>query len=299
MLSTRRSLGSRHRGAPRYGTLRFGVASLVAGAALLATHERLEAPSASWGARSVPVVVAARDVPPGAIIDRNALAIASFAVGTDPVDAFANIDSVANRVTRVAISKGEVVTPGRLAPEINSTGLALKITPGKRAYTIRVNKASTIGGMIRPNSRVDVMVVNVDPDLGQRTAKVFLSNVRVLAVSRSADRAPDGRASTEPVATVEVTPEEAEQLAVGAVQGSLQLVLRGFGDRDIVSTTGAQPDDVFAHPSRSAKSPSRRRTPINKLIPSPTTPRHDSVAPTVFRRSRGDAAQADSSRRPK
>src|SRR5262245_26811312 len=145
MFSTRGSLGRRHRGAPRHGTLRYGVASVVACAALLATHERLDAPAASWGARSVPVVIAARDVPPGAIIDRNALAVASFAVGTHPGDAYANIDSVANRVTRVAISKGEVVTPGRLAPEINSTGLALKITPGNRAYTIRINKASTIG----------------------------------------------------------------------------------------------------------------------------------------------------------
>ncbi len=300
MLSTRGSLSSRrHRGAPRHGTLRYGLASVLAGAALLATHERLDAPAASWGAKAVPVVVAARDVPPGAIIDRNALAVAKYAMGTQPPDAYRFIDSVANRVSRVSISKGEVVTPGRLAPEINSTGLALRITSGKRAYTIRVNKASTIGGMIRPNSRVDVMVVNVDPDLGQRAAKVFLSNVRVLAISRSVNREPDGRVSSEPIATVEVTPDEAEQLAVGAVQGVLQLVLRGADDRETIVTNGALPDDVLANTTRPKPAARSRRTSINRLIPSPTAPRRDSAPPTVFRRGRADASATDSSRRPR
>ena len=75
----------------------------------------------------------------------------------------------------------------------------------------------------------------------------------------------------------------------------------GGGFDSLIGTTGgAQPDDVLANTTRPAKPSARsRRAPINRLIPSPTAPRHDSQPPTVFRRGRADAVQMDSTRRPK
>ena len=51
----------------------------------------------------MPVVVAARDMPEGVTIDRVAVTVAQWPVGTQPPGAYSNIDSVANRVTRVAV----------------------------------------------------------------------------------------------------------------------------------------------------------------------------------------------------
>jgi pilus assembly protein CpaB len=39
--------------------------------------------------------------------------------------------------------------------------------------------------------------------------------------------------------TVDVTPEDAEKLAIASTQGRLQLVLRRLGDKELAKTTGS------------------------------------------------------------
>ena len=179
---------------------------------------------------TVPVVVAAKDLPEGAAIDRTALVVALWPAGTQPVGAYANVDSVAGRVTRVPVFKGEAMVPGRLAAYGTSPGVAVKIIPGKRAFGIRVDAAGGMPGLVQPNSRVDILVVIDNPAQGTRVARLFMENMRVLAIGEAAQRADYGRPIPSYVATIEVTVEEAERLAVAAAQGSLQLVLRGYGD---------------------------------------------------------------------
>jgi pilus assembly protein CpaB len=184
-----------------------------------------------------PVVIAANDIPEGTALDRAAIAVALWPVGTQPAGAYATMDSVAGRVARVTIYKGEVILPGRLAPAGTEAGLQVKITPGKRAYGIRINDVSSLAAMIRPNSRVDIMVVIDDPEQpGKRVAKLFMSNMRVLAIGPTTQRGADGRPINAAVATIEATPEETERLAIAAAQGQIQLVLRGYGDPGSVST---------------------------------------------------------------
>ena len=179
-------------------------------------------------------------MPEGVIIDRMALVVAQWPVGTQPAGAYSTVDSVANRVSRVAIYKGEAIVPGRLAPEGTGAGLEVKITPGKRAYGIPINDVASLAGMVQPNSRVDIMVVIADPDnAGKQVAKLFMSNMRVLAIGAAPERAQDGRPISAAVASIEVTPEESERLAIAAAQGQLQLVLRGYGDPDSVITSAA------------------------------------------------------------
>ena len=225
--------------AKRY-TLIFYVALVVAVIATFGVYRVLEATKASSRVATVPVVVAAKDMPEGVIIDRMALVVAQWPVGTQPAGAYSTVDSVANRVSRVAIYKGEAIVPGRLAPEGTGAGLEVKITPGKRAYGIRINDVASLAGMVQPNSRVDIMVVIADPDnAGKQVAKLFMSNMRVLAIGAAPERAQDGRPISAAVASIEVTPEESERLAIAAAQGQLQLVLRGYGDPDSVITSAA------------------------------------------------------------
>jgi pilus assembly protein CpaB len=156
-----------------------------------------------------------------------------------PVGAYATLDSAANRVSRVSIFKGEAIVPGRLAPEGTGAGLEVKITPGKRAYAVRINDVAGLAGMVQPNSRVGVVVVLADPNDGAKPmAKLFMENMRVLAIGGPRQ---DPDAVTPPsgaVVTLEVTPDEAERLAIAASQGSLQLVLRGYGDPASAATFG-------------------------------------------------------------
>jgi pilus assembly protein CpaB len=302
--------------AKRY-TIVFYVALLVAVIATFGVYRVLEATKASSKIATIPVVVAARDMPEGVIVDRMALVVAQWPAGTQPAGAYTSVDSVAGRVTRVPIYKGEAMVPGRLAPEGTGAGLEVKITPGKRAYGIRINDVASLAGMVQPNSRVDIMVVMNDPKESRQVAKLFMSNMRVLAIGAAPERAQDGRPINAAVASIEVTPEQSETLAIAAAQGALQLVLRGYGDPDSIETKGANPSDVLADLKRARSVPvpvtqQRRQTAAAKppapapvqpapppvvLAPPPKKP--DTLTVQVFRgNARSDNKfQADSAKR--
>lgn len=223
---------------------------------VLIIHSSLEAPWARSRVPTMPVVVASRDIPEGAVIDFYALKVAHWPAGTVPPGAYASVDDVDHRVARVAIYKGEAIVPSRLAPQVG--GLEVKLTPGKRAYSIRVRDVAGLGHFIRPNSRVDVVVVLDDPGQGgRRAAKLFLQNLRVLAINTTVARTTDGSVPLGFVATLEVTGQEAELLAIAASQGSLQLVLRGSADPSYVDTQGVTAREVL----------DQLRRPANRWIP--------------------------------
>jgi pilus assembly protein CpaB len=310
--------------AKRY-TLIFYAALIVAVVATFGVYRVLEATKASSRITTVPVVVAAKDMPEGVIVDRVGLVVAQWPAGTQPAGAYSTVDSVAGRVTRVPIYKGEAIVPGRLAPEGTGAGLEVKITPGMRAYGIRINDVASLAGMVQPNSRVDIMVVMTDPNQGKSVAKLFMENMRVLAVGAAPDRSQDGRPINAGVATIEVTPKDAERLAMAASQGALQLVLRGYGDPDSINTNGALATDVLkdlkgaqsipvrTEPVRRASKPAEKPAPQPQPIvqappPQPVLPKKpDSLDVKVFRGNtntpqqlrfqKDSAAKADSAAR--
>jgi pilus assembly protein CpaB len=231
--------------ANRYSVVFVG-AIVVAAAATYAVFRTMEESKASARIATLPVVVASQDIAEGQVIDRMSLSVAQWPAPTVPPGTFSSIDSVAGRVSRVSIFSGEPLVPGRLAPVGTGPGLEIKITPGKRAIGVAVNDVSTMSGMIQPNSRVDILLItNASNELTQ-TAKIFMSNMRVLAMGTEVQRGADGRPIQTTVATLELTPEETEKLAVAQTQGRIQLVLRGYGDPDSVNTSGASAADVAA-----------------------------------------------------
>lgn len=251
--------------AKRYSFV-FYVAIIIAIAATYSVFRVLESTKASSRVATAPVVVAARDINEGESIDRLALSVSQWPVSTVPVGAYGRVDSVAGRVARVAIFNGEPIVPGRLAPEGTTPGLITKITPGKRAFAIRINDVSGIAGLIQPNSRVDILLTTT---LGNaaKTAKIFMENMRVLAMQTSTTKTEDGRPIPATVATLEATPQEAEMLGVAQASGSIQLILRGYGDPDSVNTRGATSLDV----ERSLREvPATRSVPNRATRPAPT-----------------------------
>jgi pilus assembly protein CpaB len=214
------------------------------------------------------VVVARKDIPEGAALTRSALVVHEWPVVTVPAGALASLDSAVGRVTRVPVYAGEVIVPGRLAPLGTGPGLQVKITPGKRAMAVKIDDVVGVSGLIQPDSRVDVLVTLRDQKSdGEQVSKLFMSNMRVLSVGTVDRSGPDNRPIVATSATLEVTPVEAERLAVAMRDGTIQLVLRGYGDPDSVSTKGARSDDVLQRPPTpvpppavAAPEPVRRRT---------------------------------------
>ncbi len=256
------------------------------------------------------VVVADRDIPEGHLIDRKDLHTAAWPAASVPAGAFTAGDSVVGRVTRVSVFTGEPIVPGRLAPAGTGGGIEVKITPGKRAMAIRIDEVAGLTGLIQPNARVDILVNTTDAAAGgKRVAKLFMENMRVLSVGTQIIRNENGRAFRAASATLEVTPEEAERLAIAVGTGSIQLVLRGYGDPDSVRTRGATSTDVLsqlrAGPTVAVGPPADPPAPVHHhaaapppkpapvVVPPvvtvrPTRPRPpDSVTVQVFRAGKG------------
>lgn len=284
--------------AERRYALVFYVAVIVAAAATYGVYKALEANKANNRIATASVVVAAQDIPEGHMIDRIALSTSLWPAQTVPAGAFSSIDSVAGRVTRVAVFRGEPMVPGRLAPVGTTGGLEVKIAPGKRAMSVKINDVAGISGLIQPNSRVDVLVNIKDESAAvrdQQVAKLFMENMRVLSVGTQVTRGDDGKAINATTATLEVTPDEAERLAVAMNQGSIALVLRGYGDPDSIKTKGATSTDVLAQlrEGRMVELPKPAATPVRRRqMPAPAPARvvvevrpraPDSLTVQVFR----------------
>jgi pilus assembly protein CpaB len=234
--------------AERRYTLVFYIAVLVAAAATYGVYRALQASKESARVVTAQVVVAAQDIPEGHAIDKIALTTGQWPVQTLPAGAFSSVDSVVGRVTRVPVFQGEPIVPGRLAPVGTTGGLEIKIAPGKRAMSVKINDVAGISGLIQPNSRVDVLV-NIKDERSEKemqVAKLFMENMRVLSVGQQVTRGDDGKPINATTATLEVTPDEAERLAIAMGQGSIALVLRGYGDPDSIKTKGATSNDVLA-----------------------------------------------------
>jgi pilus assembly protein CpaB len=281
----------------------FYAAIVTAIVATYGVYQYLQKAKASGQVAVQSVVIAARDMTEGEKMDRPSLALAQWPAGTAPESAFATLDSAIGRVVRVAVFKGEAIVPGRLAPPGTGPGLEVKIAPGKRAMALKINDVAGLSGLIQPNSRVDVLVT-LGANTQQNTkeqAKLFMSNMRVLSVGTQVERGDDGKPIQATTATLEVTPQQAEQIAVAVNQGTIQLVLRGYGDPDSVTTPGATSTDVLAQlrsrpttsdaPARSERRTVRERPAVKPMAaPAPTpirtvvaAPKTDSVVVRVYR----------------
>ncbi len=116
--------------------------------------------------------------------------------------------------------------------------LAERVDSGKRAITIPVDRALSMGGMLRPGHRVDIIgtfakgggLVSKD-----KITVTLLQNVLVLATGcdLNGDSTEEGSGRFNTV-TLSVGLEEAELLSLATTQGKLSLVLRGRQDLSVV-----------------------------------------------------------------
>jgi pilus assembly protein CpaB len=141
-------------------------------------------------------------------------------------------------VARVQIAKGEPITASKLVKPGEQGFMAAMLTPGYRAVSIPITAQSAAAGFILPNDHVDVLAtrrIQVQAGNGSREqvrSDVILQNVRVLAIDQKfrSETAPGATPApmTGAVATLELSPRDAEQLAMAGKMGDLALVLRGI-----------------------------------------------------------------------
>jgi len=221
------------------------------------------------------VVVAVEDISRGETID-------SHMVGTEIIpgrylqpDAAKSIKEVAGLKTIIAVRKGEQITFGKLAilRRNDERTLSTTVPLGKRAITVKVDKISSVAGMIRAGDYVDVIALFPAPmrsvDGQQVTQTITLplfQNVLVLAVGQEMyqkDEKEDGgilsvlnlnKQKEQPVnsnlaslVTLALPPQESSYLSFVSEQGKIRLILRSPADAKTMQVPVANWESLFQY----------------------------------------------------
>ena len=148
-------------------------------------------------------------------------------------------DQMEGTVARFEIFAGEPIREAKLV-RADQGYLSAVILPGMRAVSVSVTAESGAGGYIVPNDRVDV--VRTKRSSAGTGTQVILSNVKVLAIGNRLGEtgATAGNPDTEDpqaqvfggdtIATLELSPGQAETIIGAAAEGQLTLVLRSVAD---------------------------------------------------------------------
>src|SRR5689334_18156102 len=196
------------------------------------------------------VAVAKVAIPIGSKIIPEQIMVVQFPKESTPDGAFETPEKLAGRVAVTNIAAREPITESRLAPEGTAAGLSAIIPEGYRAMTVKVDDAAGISGFIMPGTLVDVVVV-IDPREGSGMqdpiSKIVLQNIKVLANGQNIDKPENEReANSVKAVTLQVTPEEAEKLALATTEGKLQLVMRNQIDQNDEKTPGVNKRNLLS-----------------------------------------------------
>ena len=232
--------------------------------------------SAQTFSRTNDVVVAKVEIPMGSRIIPEQLVVAQFPAGVTPQGAISKIDEkLIGRVAAVAISPRDPVTEVKLAPIGTAGGLSAVIPEGYRAMTVKVDDVVGISGFIMPGALVDIVVVISPPKndgANEKVSKIVLQNIKVLANGQNIDKPKNDREVERVKAvTLQVTPEQAEKLALASSEGKLQLVMRNSVDQADEQTPGANKQRLLS---------GERAT----IAPEPGTSSEAKAAPSSVRR---------------
>lgn len=199
------------------------------------------------------IVVASEEIGIGSTINSTQVKTAEWPRANLPQGSFTSSDNVVGRRVLSKYQPGDPIVEAKLVPKEGAPGVLIyKIPEGHRAMTVGVDQVAGVAGFITPGNMVDV-ILTIEPfGARQPVSKIVLQNVPVLAIGQIVEQQEDGKPQVVPTVTMDVTPEDAEKLAIASTQGRLQLVLRPAGDTQVAQTVGATVTKVMSGVSTAA-----------------------------------------------
>ena len=226
------------------------------------------------------VAVAAVPLDYGMQVTADKIKFIDYPTGNLPLGSFNTVAAIMpNGKQRIAL-RPILVNQPLLASEMTGEGqnasIAALLPDGQRAASVRVNDVSGVAGFVKPNDTVDVLITRqaIGPQRDGQVTDVLLQNVRVIAMDQDVKGA-DGQPVLSRTATLQVSPVDAQKLALGQQLGQLSLVLRKPGvEQNIPSIETVSLSDLryslygAQHPPGSITvlpMPSGRAVPVRRL----------------------------------
>lgn len=191
------------------------------------------------------VYVAARAVAVGTILSPEHLgrmAIADGAISPEMIVADeAGIAALTGSVARQPLAQGVPIARSAIVRPGDRGFLAAVLPRGMRAITIPVDAIASLSGLALPGDRVDlILTYSIVSESGSgepvRASETVLTGLRVLAFDQRLGAEPEAltdRIESAPVATtatLEVSPRDAEVVALAQMLGTLSLILNPVED---------------------------------------------------------------------
>lgn len=194
------------------------------------------------------VVVAARDMPIGTLLQPGDLKLVSLPERDLPAGAILLVKNASNRVLLYPANTNEPVLQQKLSGVTTAEGLPSTIEPGYRAVSVQVTDTGVLA-MVQPNSRVDVLFTRPG-SVTEASTSIILQNVKVLSNGRlpASGQGPESKAAPaprSPVVTLIMRPEEAEKLELAKNQGKISLSLRNPLDSTQTSAAAPMTNDAL------------------------------------------------------
>jgi len=197
----------------------------------------------------VPVVVAARDIDPGAELSRADLRLVQVPQRFAPPDAPTRPEQAIGLHTAGPVTAGSPITAGVVGTAASGDDPGV-LRRGERAVEITVAGGASLIETAVPGARVDILV-STDPGDGPGSSFVALEDVELLALAPgSSAEAPldadlSAGAATSVVATLRATLRQAVYLtAAQSYAREIRLLLRPPGDRRRVGRASVGAEDL-------------------------------------------------------
>jgi Flp pilus assembly protein CpaB len=193
-------------------------------------------------------VYAVKDIPEGQMITSEALEEREVPKAQVPLDAISASSLAAGRTAKYGIVANSIVSQHDLASEFVQQGFESKLKAGQRAITFGVDNNSGVAGFINPQSRIDILA-SVG-GAGDTKVAPILSDVQVIAVGPTYQKAPGSTNNPAGNITVAVDPDDAKKLVKAIVASKLYVTLRNEKDRSPVATVDVT--SMFSKPTKIA-----------------------------------------------
>jgi pilus assembly protein CpaB len=185
------------------------------------------------------VLVARSDIPLGQIANEGSFRWQDWpsdAVGSSFVTRTSKpqaLKDFSGAIARAPILAGEPITDNKLIKAGTGGVLAAILPQGMRAISTKISEITAVGKLILPNDHVDVILtrrMRGRSGAEEHVSDTLFRNVRVLAIGQQIE-AKEGKKNAEGnVATLELTPRQAELLALANAMGEISLALRSIAD---------------------------------------------------------------------
>src|SRR3974390_206269 len=159
------------------------------------------------------------------------VATGNFIRRTDRPNALENL---AESIARAPFAAGEPIREAKLVNAKGSGFMAAILPSGMRAISTQISPETGAGGFILPNDHVDVILTRRERAAEKasgseaHTSEIILSNIRVLAIDQNVEEKNGQKVVVGKTATLELTPRQAQTLALSQQLGSLSLARRSI-----------------------------------------------------------------------